>query len=250
MTMIRSRRMKRAKKPAPPARTRRDPEAARALILGAAEHLIGARGPDAVGLKDVAGEAGVSHALVSHYFGTYTALVDAVLERRAEQLRNRVIALLGEPSVEMRPAMLLDRLWDVMAESTSARLTAWALLSGRADSAEFFPRRVQGMRAVADVLEARMRGRAASARGGAREASAAETSRADIEFLVTLSFVVTMGYGLGRTAVRASLGKNSGAAGNSEDEEFRSRVVALFELYLARPRTKERGARGSRSRKR
>jgi AcrR family transcriptional regulator len=202
-------------------RTRRDPEEARGLILEAAERLFGERGPDAVGLKDVARAAGVSHALVSHYFGTYTALVDAVLERRAEAIRARVMALLAEPSVEMRPAVLLDRLWDAMASPAAVRLTAWALLSGRADSAEFFPRRVQGMRLIADALEAR----------GAGGARGAPRSRDDIEFLVALSFVITLGYALGRTAARASLGKRANAEG---DADFRARVIELFELYLGR----------------
>ena len=215
--------------PRPP-RLRRDPEAARALILNAAERLFGARGPDAVGLKDVAREAGVSHALVSHYFGTYTALVDAVLERRAEQIRNRVIALLAEPTVESHPARLLDRLWDVMAEPMAVRLTAWALLSGRGDSADFFPRRVQGMRKIAEVLEARLRETARTRRG---RRGAPGPPRADIEFLVTLSFVVTLGYGLGRTAARASFGKATSAAA---DADFRARVVEVFELYLGRAR--------------
>lgn len=222
--------MKRAAARTRPPRLRRDPESARALILSAAERLFGARGPDAVGLKDVAREAGVSHALVSHYFGTYNGLVDAVLERRAEQIRNRVIALLAEPTMELHPAKLLDRLWDVMAEPMAVRLTAWALLSGRSDSAEFFPRRVQGMRKVADVLEGRLRENAPARRGGRR---APEPSRADIEFLVTLSFVVTLGYGLGHTAARASLGKATSAAA---DADFRARVVEVFDLYLGRAR--------------
>src|ERR1700733_1325987 len=76
----------RAKKPTKP-RVRRDPEAARELILAAAEHLFANQSPDVVGLKDVARVAGVSHALVSHYFGTYDRLVDAVLERRAALTR-------------------------------------------------------------------------------------------------------------------------------------------------------------------
>jgi AcrR family transcriptional regulator len=205
-------------------RLRRDPEEARGLILQAAERLVGERGPDAVGLKDVAKEAGVSHALVSHYFGTYAALVDAVLELRGENLRARVLALLGDPSAEVRPALLLDRLWDVLASPSAVRLTAWALLSGRADGADFFPRRVQGMRLVADAVEARSRTTAAA--GGAPS-----PPREDIEFLVALSFVVTLGYGLGRTALRASLGKRANADG---DADFRARVVELFELYLAR----------------
>jgi TetR/AcrR family transcriptional regulator, repressor for neighboring sulfatase len=207
-----------------PTRARRDPAEARSLILDAAERLFGERGPDAVGLKDVAREAGVSHALVSHYFGTYDGLVDAALERRAEQLRARLIALLAEPSVEVLSGALLERLWDLMASPEAVRLTAWALLSGRADSAEFFPRRVQGMRLITDALEARMR---------ARPARAARPSREDIEFLVTLSFVVTLGYGLGRAATRASLGKR---ASKDADDDFRARVIELFDLYLSRGR--------------
>lgn len=215
--------MKKASGPVP--RARREPEEARALILGAAERLFGARGPDAVGLKDVAREAGVSHALVSHYFGTYEGLVDAVLEQRAQWVRARVAALLAEPSVEVRPARLVNELWAALADPVSVRLTGWALLSGRADSKEFFPTRVQGMRLIADLIEVRTRG---------APAGAPRASRADIEFLVTMSFVVTLGYGLGKQAVSASLGKRASA---EAEGEFRARVEEMFEAYLARRAT-------------
>ena len=66
---------------------RRTPEAARDEILAAAERVFTDALPDSVGLKDVAREAGVSHPLVSHYFGTYEGLVDATLERRLLKLR-------------------------------------------------------------------------------------------------------------------------------------------------------------------
>ncbi len=102
------------------------------------------------------------------------------------------------------------------------RLTAWGLLSGRADSKDFFPSRVQGMRLIADLLEARI---------AARAPGAPQPSRADLEFLVMMSFVVTLGYGLGHKAARASLGKRTSA---EADAEFRARVVEMFELYLAR----------------
>ena len=69
-------------------RARRSPEEARALILEAAERVFATHLPDVVGLKDVAREAGVSHALVTHYFGTYSALVEATLERRFFKLRD------------------------------------------------------------------------------------------------------------------------------------------------------------------
>ncbi len=73
---------------APATRTRRSPEEARAVILRAAESLLADRGPDGVGLKDVAVRAGVSHALVTHYFGTIDALIDAALEAHAAEQRH------------------------------------------------------------------------------------------------------------------------------------------------------------------
>jgi AcrR family transcriptional regulator len=202
------------------ARVRRDPEETRALILDAAERLFAVRGPDAVGLKDVASEARVSHALVSHYFGTYGGLVDAVLERRAKGVRERVVALLSQPSAETRPTAVLEALWEVLTDPKAARVSAWALLSGRAESAEFFPRRVQGLRQVADTLEVRMR-----AQGPTR------VTREDIEFLLMLSMAVTLGYALSAPVLRVALGKRPSAAA---DADFRARVSELVELYLAR----------------
>ena len=62
-------------------RRRRAPEVARQELLAAAERVFGRAQPDEVGLKEVAREAGVSHALVTHYFGTYAGLIEAALER-------------------------------------------------------------------------------------------------------------------------------------------------------------------------
>jgi len=70
-------------------RVRRDPEEARSVILDAAERVFAEKGPDAAGLKDVAAMAGVSHALVSHYFGSYDALVEETLARRTWRSSSR-----------------------------------------------------------------------------------------------------------------------------------------------------------------
>ena len=69
-------------KPAKPAekRVRRSPEEARTVILDAADRVFGAHLPDAVGLKEIAREAGVSHALVTQ------RSVDAVSRRTLEML--------------------------------------------------------------------------------------------------------------------------------------------------------------------
>jgi AcrR family transcriptional regulator len=68
-------------------RVRRTPEEARTLILDAADSVFREHLPDVVGLKDVARAAGVSHALVTHYFGTYAGLVAACSRRRARWAR-------------------------------------------------------------------------------------------------------------------------------------------------------------------
>ena len=71
-------------------RKRRSPEEARRLILDAAEHVFSERGPDAAGLKLVAAQAGVTHGLVTHYFRTYDALVEATMERATTRARERL----------------------------------------------------------------------------------------------------------------------------------------------------------------
>src|SRR4051794_7784372 len=80
----------RARKAEDAPRKRRDPDEARSHILTAAERVFAEHVPDVVGLKEIAREAEVSHALVSHYFGSYEALVEATLERRLRAVRERV----------------------------------------------------------------------------------------------------------------------------------------------------------------
>ncbi|WP_069772133.1 helix-turn-helix domain-containing protein [Streptomyces sp. LUP30] len=63
-------------------RRRRAPEQARQEILDAAAELIARHGPDGVGLRRVAEAVGISHGLVTHCFGTYSALVRAVPRAR------------------------------------------------------------------------------------------------------------------------------------------------------------------------
>jgi AcrR family transcriptional regulator len=46
-----------------------EPDARRAEILGVARRLFGAKSYSTVSIADIASEAGVARALVSHYFG-------------------------------------------------------------------------------------------------------------------------------------------------------------------------------------
>jgi AcrR family transcriptional regulator len=217
--MLKSATMSRVPRSAPPQpkiRTRRDPEEAKRLILDAAERVFAAHGPDAVGLADVAREAGVSHALVSHYFGTYDGLVDATLERRALHVRSSVFAELADETAPPDPGALLDRLWAWVSDPVTLRLAAWASLTNR-KADDFFPARVKGLRAVADALETRL--------------PAAKGRRDDLEFVIGAAVSLAFGYALMRPAIAVSLGKRPGDA---LDKVFRAKVVELLVGYLAR----------------
>lgn len=66
-------------------------------LLDAAEQLFGSASVDAVSLRAIARRAGVAPAALTHYFPEKSALVEAVLERRAEPVgelvRERLLVL-------------------------------------------------------------------------------------------------------------------------------------------------------------
>lgn len=111
-------------------RVRRSPEESRARILEAAIRVIAERGPEAAGLKQVAEEAGVSHGLVAHYFGTFEALVDAAVVECGARLRARMLARFRE-NPELRPEDFMHVYLDAVLEPWYGRLVSWALMSDR-----------------------------------------------------------------------------------------------------------------------
>jgi TetR/AcrR family transcriptional regulator, repressor for neighboring sulfatase len=210
---------------AAPKRVRRSPEEARALILEAAERVLAERGPDAAGLKDVAREAGVSHALVSHYFGTYDSLVEAVFEGYVARVRTGLLTHLaglsggGAADVDR----LVDDFFETVAEPSYARLALWALLSGRLDAKDFFARKKQGMRLVADAIEA------AAARGPEELL----VDRAGLELLLVEVLASGFGYLLGASVFWESLGRK---ATEERDEAFRRSLAERIRSSLYGPR--------------
>ncbi len=154
----------RKKKPAPPPpppRRRRDPETARAEILDAAERVLASRPPGAVGLKEVAEAAGVSHGLVSHYFGTYAELVEEVLLRRHRRIREGAIARFagaltpGEVAIDVEG--LLDALFRSLDDPLYVRLSLWSLAAERESGRTSLLFREQGMRIFAEAASAHLR---------------------------------------------------------------------------------------------
>lgn len=78
-------------------RIRRTPEEARRVILDAAEAVMAAHGPAGIRLTDVARAAGVSHPTVLHHFGNREGLIVALNRRTLEDLRGKLMTLMGSP---------------------------------------------------------------------------------------------------------------------------------------------------------
>lgn len=202
-------------------RVRRSPEEARTIILDGADRVFGKHLPDAVGLKEIARESGVSHALVTHYFGTYAGLVEAALERRFERLRASLVNQLfgvfdpasgaAELLAAYRAAIRKDA-----ADPVTVRLAMWAMLSGRTREPDFFANRVQGLRLLADALEKRT-----------------DVSREDLEFCLVASFALTVVWTLGGHALAGALGKKKQAA---VDEAFEAQVARMLNRFLQKDR--------------
>jgi AcrR family transcriptional regulator len=176
-------------------------------------------GPDAIGLKDVAAEAGVSHALVTHYFGTYDALVEAALEERSRALRDTLVRNMssaGEGGIREGLSILFEALRDPLY----GRLAAWAILSGRSRRADFFARKERGLARVADVLEARL-------------PKKRRPPRDEIELLLVLVLTSSIGWAMGREALLAALERDPNDEG--ADAWFEEGLAALVGRALERP---------------
>lgn len=184
------------------------------MILDAAKKLLAEHGPDAVGLKEVARAAGVSHALVSHYFGTYDAMVEAALRDHMIETRGEMLQRIADVA-HAGPAEWVRMCFEQLSHPLSGRLVAWAILSGRMDESDFFPKRDQGLRFVVDAISARI---------AAQLGEESVPPREQIEFGVLLVFSTALGYSVSRSVLWESLSKKPSA---ERDEWFRSQLGAL-----------------------
>jgi AcrR family transcriptional regulator len=204
-------------------RVRRDPEEARSVILDAAERVFAEKGPDAAGLKDVAAMAGVSHALVSHYFGSYDALVEETLARRIAKMREatlRDLALVESNA----PDAILDRLAELATDRVTSRLAAWAMLTGRAGKSDFFSARTKGLARAVDAISTRRA--ALGLHVPPREA---------IEFAVVATLTMVLGFGIAKEALLCGLGRaTSGPEATKFEADYRARVREFIAGYLGR----------------
>jgi AcrR family transcriptional regulator len=185
-------------------RRRRAPEEARREILDAAEQLFAEFHPDALGLKAVARAAGVSHALVTHYFGTYAGLVDAVIERRQTAFRDEMVRRIqATPDVVASATDLFAALFTALGDPVQVRLWLWALATERPAAADLFAIRGQGLARVSAQLAAAV---------GALRGVPPETVRPDIEVTLLTAVSAAWGYSLGKRALVGALGREPSPA--------------------------------------
>jgi AcrR family transcriptional regulator len=205
-------------------RRRRDPADAQREILDAAELLFAAHGPDAVGLKEVARKAGVSHALVTHYFGSYRALVEASLARRLTKMREQAVSILAAAGPRPDAGRLIDALFALVNDPAHVRIVTWALLSGRGEATDSFVGRQRGLELVAGLITNQLVVQ--------QDRDPAEV-RQEVEGVLMVALSAAYGWAIGKTMFLASLGR---AAHADEDQAFRDRVTAMLRGYLARSR--------------
>ncbi|MEU7020511.1 helix-turn-helix domain-containing protein [Streptomyces sp. NPDC046203] len=203
----------------PRRRRRRTPEQARAEILDAATELVARHGPDGAGLRKVAEAAGVTHGLVTHYFGTYRALVRAVLDRENERKRDLVRDRMRADGQVPYADGMTRVLFEILADERYVRLWAWSQLhDGDTDQTPGTPTHLSRL---VDAIEDGIHTVLPPPEG---------PDRARIETVVLLAMSGGYGYALGRRSWQTDLGHDPDEPGR--DDAFRSALAAMLADYL------------------
>lgn len=182
-------------------RRRRPPEQARSELLDAAERVFADHQPDQVGLKEIALAAGVSHALVTHYFGTYAGLIEATLERRVRTLREVMLERVREVGALAEPAKLLGLLFQALTDPVHLRLMRWLFASERPAASRALAFADQGLQRISlEVAKALL---------GPSPPPARVTV---IENALVTAVAAAYGFAMGRFALATALGRPPDAA--------------------------------------
>ncbi|MFD1931111.1 MULTISPECIES: TetR/AcrR family transcriptional regulator [Nonomuraea] len=199
-----------------PRRRRRSPEEARAELLAAAARLIGERGPDNVTLRQIAEAVGVAHGLVTHYFGTYAALVREVLvsedKRIQERIHDRIQAERGVPTA----AGIMGVVFDTLADERYLRLFVWAEMH-----ADYQGAVRPDLRELIDAIEA-----------GIRSALAGRPvpSRSRIEAVALMGVSAAYGFAIGRRSWLTGMGHDPDDP--AHEAEFRAQLTAMLASHM------------------
>jgi AcrR family transcriptional regulator len=197
----------------PARRVRRTPEEAKRLILETAQALVARTGPHGLRLQDIAAEAGISHPLILHHFGSRAGLVRALTREAAAELKDRLVASMTQPEYSIGDQ--LDQVFDAFRGGLAQRL-AWLLVE---DPDGVPANNAMILREIADTLHPR---RVAAAPPGSAIA------RSDTEWLIHLVAAVAFGEAIYGEQLRRSAGI---AAGEKSARQFRAWFATLIQEH-------------------
>jgi len=142
-------------------RTRRRPEDAKAHILDIAEQLFASRGRDALTLKEIAAEAGITHSNILHHFGSrgelHKALASQMIRRLVNDIITRLIAAREQSSSD--DPEVLHLLYDTLVDQGHARMLIWQIMDTETASGDTFS---SALGPLFDQLQAQVMAHAAS----------------------------------------------------------------------------------------
>lgn len=198
-------------------RRRRSPEEARRELLDAADRVFVEFQPDQVGLKDIAREAGVSHALITHYFGTYAGLVEATLERRLRALREVMLDRLRVAGALARPAELIALLFQALEDPVHLRLMRWLLASERPSAIHAFGLQAHGLQIVAHQVAT------------ALDPAPSPELIGKVELALLTAVSAAYGYALGKYALAGALGRQ---VSGTLDTQVQQTLAAMVQAHI------------------
>jgi AcrR family transcriptional regulator len=172
--------------------------------------LIARDGPEGLRLQDIAAEAGISHPLILHHFGSRAGLVRALARRATAELRDRLVAAMSTADYSFEEQ--IDRVFDAFRGGL-AQILAW-LAATEPDGGESGETMI--MREIIDMTHARR---------VATTTSHTELPREDTEWAV---FLVTFA-AFGDAIYGAPLRRSAGLPDNDEaDHRFRTWLATLL----------------------
>jgi AcrR family transcriptional regulator len=201
-----------------PKRIRRTAEEAKSIILDAAERRLRELGPAGIKLQELAADVGVSHPAILHHFGSRDGLVEAVVRRALDTLRDSTLDQVRQHMRrEVNIPSILDAVFGILAERGHARLIAWLILEGKNPRDE-----ARLMRALAEAAHVRM------VSGGWTEGRKFEFE--DMLFTIMLVGTAALGLGVAGEAMRHSSGVEDDPG---VEARFRLWLSQLIEHYLS-----------------
>jgi AcrR family transcriptional regulator len=206
----------------------------RQRLVEAAIALAREQGFEAVGVRQIAGAAGVTPGMIAYYFGDKRGLYEAMLEATYQQLVERMRALLERPATGGDPiARLVDLQISTLADTPwLPPLLAREVLARESPLREFLAERLAK---GPGVLVPQM----------LRREMAAGRIRADLDPVLLMLSI--LGLGMVPYLMHPVAGR---ALGYELDDEFRDRMITHVQALLARglaPASFAQGAQVSRS---